>query len=499
MKATITIDPYRVIGQIDPKIYGQFLSRRRGVADGGLYAPDHPDADETGLRRQVVEAVAATAPPIVRWPGGCTGTSYEWLDGVGPAAERPRTIDAHFGYDVGNGFGTAEFVQFCRRIGAEPHINLNTGTGTLREALAWVEYTNGTLPSRWANLRRAHGYEAPFNVRYWQLGNEEYGHWEIGYRAPADYAALAREWAKAIKHVDAEARVLAVSGAHVRATAGIEWDVQTMLATWPYVDYFTAHRYWNFNAAEGFDNYDMIAGVGYLEEQSLVALGGLLALVGRQLRSTHRPRLAITEWNCRDQSHREMSPAWRPTDTQYRLVDALACAGFLNAMQRQCRLVGLATFAQTVNVVGMLVATAAQVVRETVYWALAMQRHHSGTAAVDAWVECDGYSAEFEGRTVTGIPYLDVSATLDESARKLFLSIVNRHRADACEVQLRLRDTTSTATGTLHQLWHADPLARNTLAAPDAITPTTAPFAGSSAEQTFSLPPHSYTIVELPV
>jgi len=88
MPTTITIDPYRVIGQVDPNIYGQFMCRRRWVADEGLYDPTHPDADEHGLRREVVDAMAASAPPILRWPGGCTGTSYDWREGVGPQEER---------------------------------------------------------------------------------------------------------------------------------------------------------------------------------------------------------------------------------------------------------------------------------------------------------------------------------------------------------------------------------------------------------------------------
>jgi alpha-N-arabinofuranosidase len=112
------------------------------VSVDGLHDPKHPNARADGLRQDVVDAVAETAPPIIRWPGGCTGTSYEWLDGVGPKDKRPNVIDAHFGYAVGNGFGTAEFVAFCREVGAEPHINLTTGTGDLREALAWLEYSN---------------------------------------------------------------------------------------------------------------------------------------------------------------------------------------------------------------------------------------------------------------------------------------------------------------------------------------------------------------------
>lgn len=495
MRAAIQIDPARVIGRIDPNIYGQFLSRRRSVADGGLYAPSHADADDTGLRREVVAAIAASAPPILRWPGGCTGTSYDWTAGIGPREERQRTIDAHFGYDVDNGFGTAEFVAFCRRLGTAPLLNLNTGLGTLREALEWLEYANFASPSRWANLRRAHGHEQPFDVRYWQIGNEEYGPWEIGHQSATDYAAMAREWAKALKKMDPTLAVLAVGGSQ----KGSHWDMAVLHEAWPHIDYLTAHRYWNFDSSRGIDNYDAIVGVGYLEEQTTRALGELIALVARDHRSPRRPRLAFTEWNCRDERLREMSPQWRPVDTQYRLVDALAVAGFLNMMQRQCRHVGLATFAQSINVVGMLLVTPERVVRETVYWPLLLQRHHSGSTAVDAWVECDGYAATFEGREVTDIPFVDVSATLDEERRRLWVSVVNRHRQEDAVARLRLRDASLPNEARLHRLWHEDPFARNTVDAPDTVLPTEQTIALNGEPFEIALPPHSYTILELPL
>lgn len=495
MKATVDIETSRIIGRVDPKIYGQFLSRRRGVADGGLYDPQHPDADERGLRRQVVEAIAESAPTVVRWPGGCTGTSYDWKEGIGPRTGRARTIDAHFGYDVSNGFGTTEFVELCRRIGAEPHLNLNIGTATLREALEWIEYTNLTTPSKWANLRREHGYEEPLDVRYWQIGNEEWGAWEIGQRSAADYALTAREWAKAVKKLDPSLRVLASGSWH--ASQMLEWNQTVLNETWPHIDYLTAHYYWPFDSERGIDNYDAIAGVGYLEEQKIRAAAGLIELVARRMRSTHRPRLAFTEWNCRDVSHGEMSSEWKPGRTQYRLVDALACAGFLNALQRQCEHVGLATLAQSINVVGMLVATPTQVIRETVYWPLAMQRHHSGGMAVSCHVDCAGYDAEFEGREVEGIPYLDVSTTLDEKSRKLYVSVVNRHRDEEVVARLRMHDATPASTARIHRLWHENPLARNTSDAPEAIVPTNADIDIPGAEFEVSLPPHSYSVLDL--
>jgi alpha-L-arabinofuranosidase len=493
VRASITIDPNRVIGHIDPNIYGQFLCRRRGVADGGLYAPEHPDADECGLRKTVVEEIARSAPPIVRWPGGCTGTSYDWRGGIGPREQRERTIDVHFGYDVSNGFGTAEFVAFCRRIGAEPHFNLSTGLGTLRDAVEWLEYTNFPTPSKWANLRRAHGYEEPFNVRYWQIGNENYGPWEIGHQSPQDYGVMAREWAKTLKKMDPSLKVIAVGGSDHRN----DWDTTVLLECQQHIDYLTAHRYWNFDGATPDDQYDMIAGVGYIEEQLTRTIAEQIELVAREKKTSHRPKIAFTEWNVRNKEQREMSSAWQPGGTQYRLTDAIAVAGFVNMMQRQCQVATLGSFAQSINVVGMLMVSDDHVIRETVYWPLVMQRHHSGDASVDAWVECDGYNATFKGREISGVPYLDVSATRDDAGKKLYVSIVNRHRHEELTTAFAVRDADLPADATLHRLFHEDPNTRNSVGEPYAVAPVTSSVALGSGKVELALPPHSYSILEI--
>ena len=490
MKATITTNPSRRIGRIDPNIYGQFMARRRWVADEGLHDPKHPDARPDGLRRGVVEAVRETAPPVLRWPGGCTATSYEWLDGVG--AERPKVIDAHFGYAVGNGFGTAEFVAFCREIGAEPQINLTTGTGDLREALAWLEYANLDTGTKWSELRKSHGHAAPFGVKYWQIGNEEWGPWEIGYTTAENNGARAREWAKSLKKLDPSIKVLALGGGHHEDM--LDWTAQVVEDAGEHIDYVTQHRYWNFNAKAGQDNYEKIVSAGYVEEQLMAALAGVIDLVSARRKLTGKPRLAYTEWNCRDQSHQEMTPEWRPTTSQYRLIDAIACANFINAMQRQCNHVTLANFAQTLNVVGMLVVTPEAVLRETVFWALQMQRHHSGDVAIDAWTECDSFAIETERGQSYSVPYLDVSATLDEAAGTGFVSVSNLNRDEAIETEIVVGNK---GAARIFQLSHADPFVKNTFEAPDTVVPVETLVENRDGRISLRLPPHSYTILEV--
>jgi alpha-N-arabinofuranosidase len=491
VKATIVTNPSRRLGTIDPNIYGQFLSRRRWVSDEGLHDPANPAARPDGIRQDVYDAVAESAPPVIRWPGGCTATSYEWLDGVGPKDKRPNVIDAHFGYGVGNGFGTAEFVKFCRDIGAEPQINLTTGTGDLREALAWLEYSNLDTDTKWANLRKAHGHK-PLGVKYWQIGNEEWGNWEIGYTTAEHNATRAREWAKSLKKLDPTIKVLALGGGSPADM--LDWTASLMSEAGEHIDYVTQHRYWTFNSKLGEDGYDKMVSAGVIEEQFIKALAGIIDIVSARRRLARKPKLAYTEWNCADAGHQAMSPDWRPTTAQYRLVDALACASFINAMQRQSEVVTLANFAQTLNVVGMLLVNPTTVLKETVFWALVMQRHHSGNIAIDAWSDCDSLALDNGYGQKIAVPYLDVSATLDEKTGRQFVSIINTHRSERIATELK-GDAGSAAK--VHSLSHADPFAKNTFEAPDTVVPRTQSIDIRNGSVSLNLPPHSYTIVEI--
>ena len=507
MRAQLRVDPERVLGTIDPNIYGQFLSRRPGCSEGGLYDPAAATADEHGVRADVSAAIAACKPGVIRWPGGCTGTSYRWLDGVGPVGERPTKIDLHFGWPIHYDFGTVEFIDWCRRIGAEPHLNFGLGTGSIEDAAAWVEYCNRPVGTYYADLRRRHGREEPLNVRYWQIGNEEYGPWELGHCSPAEYARTAREWAKAIRRVDPAVKLLAVGGVAGNHQDAGDWAWEVLPKVAPWVDYITFHSYWN--TRELADTWHGLFAGPHAAEQKIEELAAISHTVFRTGNASSTPglparfaprrvKVACTEWNAAPSSN-QMNPrfdgiaAFTPA---YRLHDALAVATFANVMQRKCRDVTLATVAQSINVVGLIGVNEAGMWLEPSYLAWHMVANHSGPLALDAWVSCETFDAPEQ--RLFGLTYLDASVSLDPERRTLYLSLVNRHRSEPLDVDVSLADA-RVAAGLAHQLFHDDPHAMNSHDRPDNVRTRTVSADVEGSRFTYSVPPHSFTILELPL
>lgn len=197
---------------------------------GGIYDPGNPLSDENGFRKDVIEALKELKVPVVRYPGGNFVATYHWFDGVGPKDQRRSRPELAWSSAESNEFGTDEFLKWCKIVGAEPYFVLNFGTGTLDEALAWVEYCNSAENTYYANLRRKNGHEKPYNVKYWALGNEVWGTWQVGQMTKESYAEKAWQWAKALKRLDPKIELilcgqdgLSYWDAHVLKEC-IKWD-----------------------------------------------------------------------------------------------------------------------------------------------------------------------------------------------------------------------------------------------------------------------------------
>jgi len=185
--ARTIINEARHKGDMDRRVLGAFLEHLGRAVYEGVYDPKNPLADANGFRKDVLAEVKELGVPIMRYPGGNFVSGYNWLDGVGPKAQRPTVLERAWNSLETNQFGTNEFIQWARLVGTEPLLGGNFGTGSVAEQVAYVEYCNVDRGTKWSDLRRAHGYEQPHNVRYWCLGNEMDGPWQMGTMPARDY------------------------------------------------------------------------------------------------------------------------------------------------------------------------------------------------------------------------------------------------------------------------------------------------------------------------
>jgi len=181
--------------KINKNIYGHFSEHLGRCIYGGIWVgPDSDIPNVDGYRTDVIEALKEIKIPNLRWPGGCFADEYHWKDGIGPRTERPKMINTHWGgVTEDNSFGTHEFLNYCELLGTEPYICGNLGSGTVEEMSKWVEYINFDGVSPMADRRKENGREKSWGVKYWGVGNENWGCG--GMMTPEYYADLYRRFA----------------------------------------------------------------------------------------------------------------------------------------------------------------------------------------------------------------------------------------------------------------------------------------------------------------
>jgi len=220
----VVIDPSRQIAELDRRLFGSFLEHLGRAIYTGIYEPGSKFGDSNGFRNDVINEIRQLGVPIVRYPGGNFVSGYHWLDGVGPKKDRPRVLDRAWNTLEPNRFGTNEFITWCRQTGCEPLLGMNFGTGSAEMAAALVEYCNVEKGTRWSDLRRQHGYEAPHRVKHWCLGNEMDGPWQIGHMSAADYGRKAADAARQMRVLDSSLKLIACGSSGPFMPTYLEWD-----------------------------------------------------------------------------------------------------------------------------------------------------------------------------------------------------------------------------------------------------------------------------------
>ncbi len=489
MKAHIKVDADRVVGQVDPLVFGHFIEHLGRCIYGGVL-------DERGEPRQgLIEAMRRIRPAILRWPGGCFADGYHWRDGVGPRADRPVRVNLAWGGEESNRFGTDEFIGYCRALGCEPYLCANVGSGTPEEAAAWVEYCNGTGSTEYARMRRSNGSERPFGVRYWGIGNEidETEHVnEIGCLSAADYARAVREWAKLMRRVSPDLRLTAVGSNR----GEVDWNMTVLERAGMHVDFVALHGYY------GTDDFaSTVAGPVYVERrarmlQSAIELASFAAGITRPI------RIAFDEWNVWYRTRKDPQHLYEEV---YELKDALFVAGTLNAIFRMCGFVTMANLAQMVNALGMIHVDEAGMVLSPLYHAFDLYANHTGSTVFDSFVLSDTFDTRDHGGPrglgpLSGVPYIDASATLrEEGGSRLCLAVVNRHPDQPIECTVELAGFRVGDSAAVHELSGPAPNARNTLEAPRTVAVEERRPVRPAARFVHSFAARSATVIEVPL
>ncbi len=446
--AKIKVDPDRTVGELDRRVFGGFIEHLGRCIYGGIFDEGSPLSDERGFRRDVLEALENLRMPILRWPGGNFVSGYHWTDGVGPREERPRKTELAWFSEESNRFGTHEFIDYCRALDVEPYICVNMGTGTMDEAQAWVEYCNGTGDTYWANLRRQNGHEEPFRVRYWGLGNEMYGEWQIGALSAEEYVKKAREFAKVMRWTDPSIELVGCGLSGVT-----DWDRVVVEGLAPFVDYHSVHIY------TGSDDYWSNVLAPHAADRALRTVRATIERARYEQRIEHPIHVAYDEWNVWFRAR----AAQTNLEERYTLSDALAVATYLNVFARNCETVKIANLAQMVNVIAPVFTSEDGLFLQTIYHPLRLCAEHMREVVLDAHVECDTHALEGE---VSSWPHrvadlgpfdvLDVSATRDVSGRGLTLVVVNRDPEYAVRTTIQLTDAVFEGSAAVYEVTGED-------------------------------------------
>lgn len=489
--AKIKIDLDRKIGNVDRRIYSTFIEHLGRCIYGGIYEEGSPLSDEHGFRRDVIEAIRPLNPPLLRWPGGNFVSGYHWVDGIGPVEQRPRRIELAWHSEESNHFGTDEFIAYCRILGTEPYICVNMGTGTMDEAMAWVEYCNGTGNTYWANLRRQHGHEEPYNVKYWGLGNEMYGRWQIGALSAEDYVKKAREFAKVMKWVDPNIQLVSCGN-----TGWTDWDRVVLEGLAPHINYHSIHIYTGSN-----DYYSNIL-APHQAERALRSCQTFIDNVRYTQKIEHPIYVAYDEWNV---WFRERG-AETGLEERYTLADALAVATYLNSFIRYCNTVKIANYAQLVNVIAPIFTSKEGLFLQSIYHSIQLYSSHMHGIALDIHVDCEllPFTAKDEQspwpHTVADLgPFkaLDVSATTDAAGREITVAVINRDRERALPTTFYFAEIAIHPEATIYEVNGPHPNVVNSFEEPLAVTVRESRHTFSDGTISYTFPAHSLTLLHL--
>jgi alpha-N-arabinofuranosidase len=484
--AKIKFDVDRLIGEIDPKIYGvfmepiQFSGRRLGLPDttsfntlyGNLYDPTSPLADANGFRKDYIEAMRELGITNMRWPGGNYVMAYNWQDGVGPKAQRPARINLARGGVDNNQVGTDEWIELNKAMGTENVICVNLGLATIEDARYWVEYCNYAKGTYYSDLRAKYGHEKPYDVKLWDLGNEVDGSpWELGHKNADDYVKIAREAAKAMRSVDKTIRFVASGSSYYEGTGQwVEWNRKILTGLGDLISYISIHRYW-----ENSPDYYSYMGQSAMDfdEKIRVTAAGIDAV--RTMSGIKSPiHISFDEYGSLGRNY----------------LSVMAVAQCLNSFIHHADSVKMANFTMLTSLLGS--DRDKGTFKTPLFYTFKMFSKNCRGNSIDTYVECDTFDTD----KYKHIPFLDVSSVYSRETNEVYINVVNRNKDKTIAADI------SSISGVFTGKAEAELVAGDSLNEPfvfdrrESYKPLTKEIRAEGNTLTFSFPAHSFTQIK---
>lgn len=473
LKAKLSVEKGNMIGKIDNNIYGSFVEHLGRCVYTGIYEPDHRTADEFGFRGDVAELVKELGISVIRYPGGNFVSNYRWEDGVGPKSERPVRLDLAWRSLERNQVGVNEFSSWCRRLGVEPMMTVNLGTRGIQSALDLLEYCNQPSGSYFSDLRISHGYTEPHNIRYWCLGNEMDGEWQVGHKTPDEYGLLAASAARAMHMFDPELKLVTCGSSHTFMDTFPDWEAITLSHTYDVTDFISLHQY--------FDNFDDDTADFLAKSQEtdrfIRTVVSVCDYVKAKKRSKKDVMLSFDEWNLwyHSKAHDDDAMANRPwteapnlLEDVYTFEDALVEGCMLITFLKHADRVKMACMAQLVNVIApIMTEKGGGVCRQTTFYPFLDVSRYGRGVSLNAF--CD--SPRYDSRNYSGVPYVEAAAVHNEETDEITVFAVNRNLSEAVDFEVYLRGFEGYSFESHTVLENDDLKAVNTVASPNAVMP----------------------------
>ncbi len=532
-KCSISLDINSKRKKISPFIYGNFIEHVGECIHNGIWSYDavnvplasNPVLDK--VRKDLLQATKKLKPSVLRWPGGCYSDVYHWKDGIGPRStrrvvenrfwgnwganlfqglkkisrnwfspEESRQFCSRIGHDVGNEFGTTEFLTFCEEIKSMPLININYGSGTPEEAAEWVEYCNCHPSTRYGALRTMHGRKEPFNVPVWGIANEIYLENEQGHeKSPHAYGKRYMEFARTMKGRDPSIKLVGCGWNRGKWNEVFLKEIEE-----EYLNYLSIHQYLpiptdltQLMEAHHPDNetvyYTMMASPFEIKKQILKAWNNIVSVLGEQ---TH-VRVALDEWGI-----------WYTINdiikTNYNLKDGVCTALMLMLFQKLSDICPISLWSMMVNSLGMIRTDKEGLVLTPVYLAFQLFTNHTYNNLLEnIQVETDTFYSESYGQVneQSATPLVECSATCSDDGNRASLVFVNKHFSESITVNLTIESFAFFRVGKIFELTGDSPFDYNTIEKRDRIKIKEKDIGDVGPEMKIKLQPHSVTVLKL--